>query len=78
MRSSVTTRTRAGQTLATLVTPPGLWLLAVSPRPTTPEDLARIVDCDLADRSFWDQGLALIERDIERGRPSLTCARTQA
>ena len=31
-----------------------------------PEELAQIVDCDLADRSFWGQGLALIERDIER------------
>lgn len=31
----------------------------------SPEDLARIVDCDLADRSFWDTGLVLIEEDIE-------------
>jgi oligoendopeptidase F len=30
-----------------------------------PEELARIVDCDLTHESFWDTGLALIERDIE-------------
>ena len=30
-----------------------------------PEELAQIVDCDLTDESFWDTGLALIERDIE-------------
>lgn len=31
----------------------------------SPEELAGIVDCNLADESFWDTGLALIERDIE-------------
>jgi oligoendopeptidase F len=31
----------------------------------SPEELAQIVDCDLTDESFWDTGLALIERDIE-------------
>ena len=31
----------------------------------SPEELAAIVGCDLTDKSFWDQGLALIERDIE-------------
>ena len=30
-----------------------------------PEDLARMVDCDLADPSFWDRGLTMIERDID-------------
>lgn len=30
----------------------------------SPEELARIVDCDLTDPSFWDGGLAVIERDI--------------
>jgi oligoendopeptidase F len=30
----------------------------------SPEDLARLVDCDLTDESFWDGGLAMIERDI--------------
>ena len=32
----------------------------------SPEDLARIVGCDLADRNFWAGGLAVIERDIDR------------
>ena len=31
----------------------------------SPEDLARMVDSDLADPSFWDRGLAMIERDID-------------
>ena len=30
----------------------------------SPEELARIVECDLSDPSFWDRGLAMIERDI--------------
>lgn len=30
----------------------------------SPEELARMVGCDLADPSFWDGGLAVIERDI--------------
>jgi oligoendopeptidase F len=30
----------------------------------SPEELARMVDCDLTDVSFWEQGLALVERDI--------------
>ena len=31
----------------------------------SPEDLARIVDCDLTDPSFWDAGLGLVERDLD-------------
>lgn len=31
----------------------------------SPEELARIVGCDLADESFWAGGLSVIERDIE-------------
>lgn len=31
----------------------------------SPEELAQIVGCDLADPSFWEGGLGLIERDIE-------------
>lgn len=31
----------------------------------SPEELAEIVGCDLADESFWAGGLSLIERDIE-------------
>jgi len=30
----------------------------------SPEELASIVDCDLTDPSFWDGGVAVIERDI--------------
>ncbi len=30
-----------------------------------PEDLAKIVGCDLADPGFWDGGLALIEAQID-------------
>jgi oligoendopeptidase F len=30
-----------------------------------PEDLGRIVGCDLADPSFWDGGLALVEAQLE-------------
>lgn len=30
----------------------------------SPEELARMVDCDLTDELFWEQGLALVERDI--------------
>ena len=31
----------------------------------SPEDLARIVGCDLTDPSFWDAGLRLVERDLD-------------
>ena len=31
----------------------------------SPEDLARMVDCDLTDPSFWERGLGMIERDID-------------
>jgi oligoendopeptidase F len=31
----------------------------------SPEDLGRIVGVDLADPGFWDQGLALVERQLE-------------
>lgn len=31
----------------------------------SPEELARLVDCDLTDPSFWDRGLSMIERDID-------------
>ncbi|MBW3594139.1 MAG: M3 family oligoendopeptidase, partial [Actinobacteria bacterium] len=30
----------------------------------SPEELARMVDCDLTDPSFWDGGLRIIERDV--------------
>jgi oligoendopeptidase F len=31
----------------------------------SPEELGKIVDVDLADPGFWDQGLALVERKLE-------------
>jgi oligoendopeptidase F len=31
-----------------------------------PQDLGRIVGCDLADPHFWDGGLALIEQQIDQ------------
>ena len=31
----------------------------------SPEELARLVGCDLADKSFWDGGLKMIERDLD-------------
>ena len=40
-----------------------------------PEELARIVDCDLSDETFWDKGLALIERDIEGAEAAARSAR---
>ena len=30
-----------------------------------PEDLGRIVGCDLADPHFWDGGLDLVEKQLE-------------
>jgi oligoendopeptidase F len=30
----------------------------------TPEQLAHIVDCDLADPAFWDGGLAIIDGQL--------------
>ena len=32
----------------------------------SPEDLARMVGCDLTDPAFWDGGLDVIARDVER------------
>ncbi len=32
----------------------------------SPEDLARIVGCDLADPGFWDGGLRIIEQQLEK------------
>jgi oligoendopeptidase F len=31
----------------------------------SPEELAKIVGCDLSDPSFWAGGLSVIERDLE-------------
>ena len=32
----------------------------------SPEELAAMVDCDLADPSFWDAGLAIVDSQLER------------
>jgi oligoendopeptidase F len=31
-----------------------------------PEDLGRIVGCDLADAGFWDGGLDIVEQQLEQ------------
>ena len=31
----------------------------------TPEELGKLVDCDLADPGFWDGGLAIVEQQLE-------------
>jgi oligoendopeptidase F len=48
-----------------LIAPPvhGWRLLSAGSR--SPEELGRIVDVDLTDPGFWDQGLSLIERKLE-------------
>ena len=33
--------------------------------PFTPEDLTRIVGCDLADPGFWDGGIDIVEQQLE-------------
>jgi oligoendopeptidase F len=30
----------------------------------SPEDLGRIVDCDLADPEFWNGGLAIVDEQL--------------
>jgi oligoendopeptidase F len=40
----------------------------------SPEDLARMVGCDLADPAFWEGGLAVIERDIAAAEQAATAA----
>jgi oligoendopeptidase F len=40
----------------------------------SPEDLARLVDCDLADPGFWDGGLALVERRLEEAEEAARAA----
>ncbi len=39
-----------------------------------PEELAGIVGCDLSDPAFWEGGLAVIERDIERAEEAAGAA----
>lgn len=39
-----------------------------------PEDLARIVDCDLADPGFWDGGLAIIDAQLDAAEDAARAA----
>lgn len=39
-----------------------------------PEDLARIVGCDLADPGFWDGGLAIVEEQLEQAEAAAHAA----
>jgi oligoendopeptidase F len=40
----------------------------------SPEDLAKMVDCDLTDPSFWERGLALVEGDIAAAEEAAAAA----
>lgn len=39
-----------------------------------PEELGRIVDCDLADPGFWDAGLAIVEGQLDAATEAATAA----
>ena len=40
----------------------------------SPEDLGRIVDCDLADPAFWDGGLAIVNEQLVAAEEAATAA----
>ena len=40
----------------------------------SPEDLGRIVDCDLADPSFWDGGLAIVDEQLRAAEQAAASA----
>jgi oligoendopeptidase F len=40
----------------------------------SPEELGRIVDCDLADPEFWDGGLAIVEEQLEQAEAAAAAA----
>ena len=40
----------------------------------SPEDLGRIVDCDLADPAFWDGGLAIVDEQLTAAEPAATAS----
>ena len=40
----------------------------------SPEELGRIVDCDLADPGFWDGGIAIIEQQLEAAELAATAS----
>ncbi|MEM8902795.1 MAG: M3 family oligoendopeptidase [Actinomycetota bacterium] len=39
-----------------------------------PEELGRIVDCDLADPGFWDAGLEIVSRQVDHAEEAATAA----
>jgi oligoendopeptidase F len=39
-----------------------------------PEELGKIVDCDLTDPNFWSGGLAIIEAQLEEAEQAATQA----
>jgi len=39
-----------------------------------PEDLGRIVGCDLADPGFWDGGLALLDAKVDQAEDAAAAA----
>jgi oligoendopeptidase F len=39
-----------------------------------PEELGRIVDCDLADPGFWDGGLDIIESKLQAAEAAAVAA----
>ncbi|MEO1060261.1 MAG: M3 family oligoendopeptidase [Actinomycetota bacterium] len=39
-----------------------------------PEELGRIVDCDLADPGFWDAGLEIVSRQVDEAEAAATAA----
>ena len=40
----------------------------------SPEDLGRIVDCDLADPAFWDGGLAIVDEQLRAAEEAAAAA----
>ena len=40
----------------------------------SPEELGRIVDCDLSDPGFWDGGLAIIEAQLQAAEEAARAA----
>ena len=40
----------------------------------SPEDLAKIVGCDLADPGFWDGGLAIVEQQLDAAEDAAVAA----
>ena len=40
----------------------------------SPEELGRIVDCDLSDPGFWDGGLRIIEAQLDAAEAAARAA----